>query len=46
MTEHMLSVDGEEWKDELVGYGSDAVGFLARRMRDLNCRIITDGRAG
>jgi len=43
----MLSVDVEEWKNHVVGNDSAAaVGPLAWRVRDFNCRLITDGRAG
>jgi len=45
--EYMLSVDVEGWKNLVVGYGSAAaVGPLAWRVRDFDCWLITDGRAG
>jgi len=43
----MLSVDVEGWKNHVVDYGgAAAVGPLAWRVRDFNCWLITDGRAG
>src|ERR1700686_2782126 len=47
VSECMLSVDVEGRKNHLVGCGCAAAGGpLAWRVRDLNCWLITDGRAG